>query len=138
MSIKATEYERVQVLDYFGFVKGLRFFPKWLSNAFFRKAWEQLQAVSKTKFDVIWSFDNSVFYDLDALPNEVLKISHIVDLNQDFETERAARSADICFCTTEQLRERLGIFNTKTFKITHGYNAPKDDVAPQPCQEEIK
>ncbi len=128
LSVKATEYEGLQVLNYFGFVKGLRFFPKWLRRAFFRKSWEQLQAISNTKFDVIWSFDNSVFYDFDALPKHVLKISHIVDLNQDFETERAATSADFCFCTTEQIKERLRVFNPKTFKINHGYNHQQTEV----------
>jgi glycosyltransferase involved in cell wall biosynthesis len=128
LSIKQTEHENLQVLNYFGFVKGMRFFPMWLRKAFFRKSWEQLQALAKTKFDVIWSFDNSVFYDFDAFPEGVLKISHIVDLNQDFETERAASSADICFCTTEQIKNRLIQFNKKTFKITHGYNAPKGTV----------
>ena len=130
LSVKATEHEDLQVLNYFGFIKGLRFFPKWLRKAFFRKSWEQLQAISKTKFDVIWSFDNSVFYDFDALPKEVLKISHIVDLNQDFETERAAITADFCFCTTEQIKKRLQVYNPKTHKINHGYNHRIGEVKP--------
>lgn len=127
-SINPTEYPHLYILDYYGLIRGLRFFPKWLRKLFARKSWGQLQAISKTQFDVIWSFDNSVFYDFDALPESVLKISHIVDLNQDFETARAARSADICFCTTEQLRDRLMVFNSNTFKITHGYNSPKKEI----------
>jgi len=70
----------------------------------------------------VWSFDNSVFFDFSALSSNVLRICHIVDLNQDFQTKVSAGTADFCFCTTDLIKERLLGHNRNTFKINHGYN----------------
>lgn len=120
--ITSSGYENLSILDYSGFVNGLRFFPKLLRKVIIKRVWRKLEQLAGLRFDVIWSFDNSVFYDLDVFPNNVLKISHIVDLNQDFMTERAASSADICFATTSQIKDRLSKFNSQTFQVTHGVN----------------
>ncbi|HAA10312.1 MAG TPA: hypothetical protein DCE41_00925 [Cytophagales bacterium] len=111
--------------EYPGFVKGYRFFPKPWRQYWLRKTTHRLEKLANCTFDVIWSFDNSVFFDLDSWGNQKLTISHIVDLNQDFETARAASSADICFCTTELIRERLSKYNAKAYKIHHGYALPQ-------------
>lgn len=87
-----------------------------------RKKVRRLESLTRRKFDVVWSFDNSVFFDFGAFGDRVLKISHIVDLNQDFQTRRAASTADYCFCTTDLLLERLTKFNRNAFKIHHGYH----------------
>lgn len=121
-SVAPTEYENVVEVKYRGFPKGLRFYPPILQRHFIRKKFRELERLCNTRFDIIWSFDNSVFFDFSALPDSVLKISHIVDLNQDFQTGRAAATADICFCTTELIRARLLEFNSKCYKINHGFN----------------
>lgn len=110
------------VLDYKGFLSGMRFLPKIIRKALTRQKWEQIQKLASVQFDVIWSFDNSVFYDFDALPKSVLKISHIVDLNQDFMTAVAAKTADICFGVTSELVKRATLYNANSFFINHGYN----------------
>lgn len=121
-ALTATKYPNVFIIDYGGFPKGLRFYPGFLQKFFIRKVYRQLEKLAGTSFDVVWSFDNSVFFDFSAFPENVLKISHIVDLNQDFQTQRSAETADICFCVTGQIKNNLARYNKRVFKIQHGYN----------------
>ena len=125
LTMTETKYKGMFLLDYIGFVKGLRVFPKFIQRRLMRKKFNELQEQCKTSFDIVWSFDNSVFFDFDALPGNVLKICHIVDLNQNFETARAASTADVCFGTTKHIVKRLGQYNNNTHFINHGYNAVK-------------
>ncbi|RJE70863.1 glycosyltransferase [Reichenbachiella sp. MSK19-1] len=111
----------LQVLDYPKFVKGLRILPAWVSQRLIRHKLKQIEKHCDLTFDLIWSFDNSVFFDFTLL--DTYNISHIVDLNQDFETAKAARTADICFYTTQHIGDRLSQFNPNTHFINHGYNA---------------
>lgn len=117
-----TAYDNLYELAYRGFIRGLRFFPRQIRKAMIRRQFEFLQRRTAIRFDVVWSFDNSVFFDFSALPANVLKISHVVDLNQDFQTGSAAATADICFCTTDLIREKLLKYNPRVFKISHGFN----------------
>lgn len=126
-SLVSTEYENVVGLEYQGFPKGLRFYPGILQRQVIRKKFHTLERLAQARFDVIWSFDNSVFYDFAALPDDVLKISHIVDLNQDFQTGRAAATADICFCTTDLIKKRLLQYTKRCHKINHGFNDSSND-----------
>lgn len=130
--VQETQYLNVFTVHYRGFVKGLQYFPGPIRKWFVKSVYNQLQILCQTSFDVVWSFDNSLFFDLDALPKEVLKISHIVDLNQDFQTKRAAASADYCFCTTQLIKSRLQKYNRKVTQINHGFNAPPSDEKPTP------
>lgn len=101
---------------------GLRFHPPFL------RRWREtlwLARLEKTigcHIDSIWLFENSRFFDL-RFAGDRLKIYHQVDLNQDFQPEVAAATADICFCTTDFIRERLLPHNARTFKIHHGLAA---------------
>lgn len=99
--------------------KGLRFYPKLLRQRLEARFLIQLEDYVNVKFDVIWLFENSRFYDLSFAENR-LKIYHQVDLNQDFHVETAARTADICFATTDFISNRLLKFNKRVFKIHHG------------------
>jgi glycosyltransferase involved in cell wall biosynthesis len=129
-ALDRTDFENVFTVAYPGFPRGLRYYPAFLQRYFIRKRFDQIQKLCKIEFDIIWSFDNSVFFDFSSLPNNVLKISHIVDLNQDFQTEKAARTADYCLCTTELIKERLLKYNPKVFKINHGFNGQNVESAP--------
>jgi glycosyltransferase involved in cell wall biosynthesis len=120
----STEIDGIFVLTYKGFQPGLRYFPSVLRKFLVTNVYDRIEKMAGVRFDVIWSFDNSVFFDLNFLPSHILKISHIVDLNQDFQFERAAKSADICFCTTEQLLTKFRIHNGNAFKINHGFDKP--------------
>ena len=116
-----TQYHNLYVVDYPPFLKGLRYLPEALQRKTIRQKYKKIQQLAQCTFDVVWSFDNSVFYDFSALPESVLKISHIMDVNQDFQTATAARTADICIGVTNVIRERLRQYNENSFKIQHGY-----------------
>lgn len=118
--LKDAAISGLKELYYPKFIKGLRLFPSFISGRLIRRKFEQIQEYCQIKFDIVWSFDNSVFFDFSRLPT--YNISHIVDLNQDFETEKAASTADICFYTTELIGERLKKYNPRSFFINHGFN----------------
>jgi hypothetical protein len=67
----------------------------------------------------VWLFENSRFYDL-RFAADRLKIYHQVDLNQIFHPHQAARTADLCFCTTELIRQQLIGHNSQVFRLHHG------------------
>ena len=121
-AVTNSEYPNLFLVHYRGFPRGLRYYPSRLKQFFIKREFARLQQSCNTTFDLVWSFDNSVFFDFNALPPTVLKICHIVDLNQNFQTGIAASSADICFCTTEAIKNRLSRFNPRVFKINHGFN----------------
>jgi glycosyltransferase involved in cell wall biosynthesis len=121
-----TQYSNLKVLDYGGFWPGLRFLPAILQRINISKVYLEIQDLASVEFDIIWCFDNSVFFDFDALPEKVYKISHIVDLNQNFQFERAAETADICFATTRHIIEKLRRCNSNSYFINHGLNTNFD------------
>lgn len=116
----ATTYENVWQVNYKVFPKGMRYYPNMLQQYFIKRKFKELQGLCGVQFDTVWSFDTSVFYDFSALPSKVLKICHIVDLNQDFQTAKAAKTADICFGVISGIVERLKKFNSNTHLISHG------------------
>jgi hypothetical protein len=81
-----------------------------------------LEEICKTRFDIIWSFDNSVFFDFAAAPKATYCISHIVDWNQDFEFEKASKSANICLATSNFIVKKQLDSNHNSYNIGHGYN----------------
>jgi glycosyltransferase involved in cell wall biosynthesis len=126
-SVKRSEIENLWIVDYPGFPKGMRFAPAFLQRFFIAQTFKKLEKLTGICFDIIWSFDNSVFFDFSALSKKVIKISHIVDLNQDFQVARSASSADVCFGTNKYICERFLLHNRNTFKIPHGVNL-KDQI----------
>ncbi len=137
-TIEETDFKNVYEVDYMGFPKGLRFYPNILQQYFIKRKFKELQDFCQVKFDIVWSFDNSVFYDFSALPNSVLKISHIVDLNQDFGMAKAASSADICFGVSAPIVEKLREFNKKAFFINHGVQKREVKSVAFPSENKIK
>ena len=139
-TILDTNQSNLKVINYPGFWKGLQYLPKFLRKCNLKKIYDRLEALAEAQFDIIWSFDNSVFYDYDLLYDHVFKISHIVDLNQDFQTKRAASTAHLCLGTTDLIVDRLNLFNSNTHKITHGFlfQDRKKSKAPLPGGGKIK
>ena len=122
--VQPSEVENLTLAEYPGFPKGLRFLPKAARHAVLRRITQKLEKLVGQPYDIVWSFDNSVFFDLDAWGDAKKTISHIVDLNMDFETAKAATSANLCLCTTELILARLKAFNPRSFKIPHGVVIP--------------
>lgn len=121
-SVQLTDHENLRVINYKGFWKGIRYFPKFLRLINQYEVFREIERIAQVKFDIIWSFDNSVFFDFDALPTEVLKISHIVDLSQDFNTPRSSSTANICFGVIPKIVERHRAYNSNSYLIKHGVN----------------
>ncbi|GAB3330190.1 hypothetical protein GCM10027429_07080 [Marivirga atlantica] len=121
IKISATEYESIKCIDYGGFISGIGYLPKFLRNKIFRKKLLQFEKLIVRKINIVWSFDNSVFYDFSALPSRIIKISHIVDFNQHFNIELSSRTADICLGSTRHIVKRSERFNKNSYFIHHGY-----------------
>lgn len=120
-SLMSTEFSKVKVLNYAKFIKGLRKFPSILSRRLIKKKLDKIESYCGLSFDIIWSFDNSVFFDFTLLQKS-FNISHIVDLDQDFELAKASRTSNICLFVTRQIGEKLKEFNENSHFINHGYN----------------
>jgi len=118
--VMTTKYKNVYSVNYKGFPKGLRFYPSLIQQYFIQKMFNRVQKWCNVEFDIVWSFDNSVFFDFSALPKRVLKISHIVDLNQNFKLAQAADTADFCFGVIPLIVSRLKANNEHSFLINHG------------------
>lgn len=127
-SCKTTDYKNVFSVQYKGFVKGLRFLPPFIQRIFIRQKFKALQKLCGVDFDVIWSFDNSVFFDFSALPNQIYSISHIVDLNQNFKFKRAAKTANLCIGLIPEIVKKLKRHNKNTIQITHGVKLFENNV----------
>jgi hypothetical protein len=119
-SVTKLSYGNLWILNYTPFLKGLRFLPKVLRRYFMRKKFNRISELASTRFDCIWSFDNSVFFDFGFLDRNVLKIAHIVDHSQDFQFHELASSADICFGVSQNIVDRLLLSNRKSFLMPHG------------------
>jgi hypothetical protein len=127
-SCKRTEYKSVHSVQYRGFIKALRFFPRAFQRQIFIRKLKKIEKLCKANFDIIWSFDNSVFFDFSALQSRVFCISHIVDLNQDFQFEISTKTANFCLATSEFIVEKQKKYNPFSFNIGHGYNRVTDHV----------
>jgi glycosyltransferase involved in cell wall biosynthesis len=89
---------------------------RWLEHRWLRR----LERLAGCRIEVIWLFENSRFFDL-RFAGSRLKIYHQVDLNQNFHPAIAAETADICFCTSELIRQRLLPHNTRSYRLQHGF-----------------
>lgn len=111
-------HEQLSVIDYKP-IKGLRRLPKKIRNGMMRRSWNSIHARTKVQPDVVWSFDNSMLFNLSESGAQV-NIAHIVDLNQDFNFEEHASSADLALGTTPYIVSKLREFNPKTHFSGHG------------------
>jgi len=117
--IQKTEYLNVWEVSAPQVAKGLRFYPKLVRNFLERKWLEKLEKRIDKRFTTVWLFENSRFYDMD-FAGERTKIYHQVDSNQNFHVKEASKSADICFCTTDYIKNDLFEFTNNVYKVHHG------------------
>ena len=103
---------------------GLRWFPAFLRRWVEARWLKKLERRAGCRIGTVWLFENSRFFDL-RFAGQRLKIYHQVDLNQDFHPAAAAASADICFCTSDFIRESLAPYNPRVFKLHHGAAQPQ-------------
>lgn len=121
------EHSGLEVLRGPRVAPGLRFLPSPLRRKMQQRWLHRLEKRIEEQIDVIWLFENSRFYDL-RFAGDRLRIYHQVDLNQTFHPATAARTADICFCTTELIQEQLKPFSTPVHVIHHGLQQPSGPI----------
>ncbi|GAA5036489.1 hypothetical protein GCM10011506_30370 [Marivirga lumbricoides] len=117
-----TTFVNVFSVQYNGFIKGVRLLPNVLQKKIIRRKFNEIEELCQTTFDIVWSFDNSVFFNFSALPENVYSISHIVDWNQDFEFKKASETADLCLASSRFILEKQRKYNLNSFNIGHGFN----------------
>lgn len=115
---------------------GQRHLPKSIAQKIQKREWQKIIAVTGHRPDLIWSFDNSRLFHLDALGDAVKSIHHVVDLNQDFELALAASSADLCLGTTRFIVDKLKSHQEESYFLHHGCIAKPCD--PRSAQERIQ
>ncbi len=119
-SISKTDFKDVYSINYTGFPKGLRYYPKFIRQYFQRRVLHRIQNLASVNFDIIWSFDNSIFFDLDSFEDKELKISHIVDYSMDFQFKQAAKTADLNLSSSHYIVEKQQQVNPKSYFMNHG------------------
>ena len=114
-----TGLDRIRIVRTPRVAPGLRWLPRFARH-FLESRWlRQVESLAATHIDTVWLFENSRFFDMSFAGNR-LKIYHQVDLNQDFQPEVAAASADVCLCTTDFISQRLARVRPDVHKIHHG------------------
>ncbi len=120
--IKKTQYKNLFEIRASKLAIGLRFYPDFLKRKIEKKWLKNLESLIENRFTTIWLFENSRFYDM-TFAQKRLKIYHQVDSNQDFHMDKAASTADICFCTTDFIKQKLKLYNNNVYKIHHGVSS---------------
>ncbi|MDO9460743.1 MAG: hypothetical protein Q7N95_11595 [Alphaproteobacteria bacterium] len=111
---------RLQVLRAPKVAPGLRFLPGPLRRSLEARWLGQVEKTLGRPVDVIWLFENSRFYDL-RFAGSRLKIYQQVDLNQNFQPESAAATADLSIAISAPIEQRLSPVARKLIRITHGH-----------------
>lgn len=119
IDIKKSSVERLYLISFGGVARGLRFFPSFVRQYFEKNFLYDIEKKTGKRIDIVWLFENSRFFDMRFAVDRI-KIYHQVDLNQNFNLQIAASTADICFCTTNFIKNKILKFNKNTYKIDHG------------------
>ena len=114
-------YKDLWVVNYKPCFRGLRILPGYMSGFLVKKEIEKLEKWINVKFDIIWNFDSSRFFNLSQIKNK-LKIAHIVDWSENFNRKLLSKTSDIGFCTSRFLEEEMKKYNPHTYNIGHGYS----------------
>jgi glycosyltransferase involved in cell wall biosynthesis len=112
-------------------VRGARYIPSALRKMIYRNKVKQICKDAGVQFDLIWSFDNSRFFDLDAF-GSAFTIHHMMDYHTDYQTRTASESANLCLGVTTGIVEKLKQYNPRSYFIHHGYNPQLSEHFPLP------
>lgn len=118
--VKQGDVPNLYIVDDVAHLPAIGRLPRFISSRFIKSDFRRLEHKLGCSFDIIWNFDSSRYFNLSRLPKRVLKIQHIVDLNEDFQRGLGAATSDICFGTTDFIVAEQKRYNSKAFKIHHG------------------
>lgn len=109
------------IVDYSTRIRGLRFLPAFLRRWADRHFLKSVEKKAGVRFDVLWNFENSRFFDLRFAGADLLKIYFQVDEDQDFHIARATATADIALAINTEIFEIIKPFNKNCFQIPHSF-----------------
>lgn len=121
--------ENLFQIDYKNSFKGTRFFPKFFRQKINSLLFNRLQQAAGSNFDMVILFENSRFYDLDFLPDNVFSIYFQVDEDQNFHPQQAARSAKLVLAINDTIKDILSHSGKPVYKISHGFSGNFSDYA---------
>jgi hypothetical protein len=121
-NISATSNANLWEVDYSPLVRGMQYFPRFIRQSVERDFINRLERYLDRRFDIIWNFENSRFFDFGFARKGIMKIYHQVDLNQNFHPHKAALTADVCFCTSDVILSVIKAANPCSFKVHHGFS----------------
>lgn len=98
---------------------GLRFLPSPLRRVLEGQWLRQVESLIGKPVNVVWNFENSRFYDM-RFAGTRLKIYHQVDLNQIFNPDIAAATADLAIAVSAPIEARIKEKSRQFLRITHG------------------
>lgn len=113
------EYPNLHIMDERP-VKGLTRLPSFFQRIIIRKQARLLQKRLNVKFDIVWSFDNSRYFYLNAF-EAAIRIHHLVDGHMKYELAKACKSAHLCLAVTKELQDMCASFNQHSHFIQHGF-----------------
>ena len=130
ISIKPVEgIPNLYVVDYSAKLRGLRFFPSFVIRWADRQFLKAVEKKAGVRFDVIWNFENSRFFDLGFADKDVRKIYFQVDEDQNFHPAKAAQTADIALAINSQILDIISPHNAKSFLIPHSFQGRLSEQA---------
>jgi glycosyltransferase involved in cell wall biosynthesis len=110
-------------------IKGARFLPSLFRKWIYRRIVQDMERAVGGAFTLVWSFDNSRFFDLDCF-SQAWRIHHMMDYHTDYQTAIASRSAHLNLGVTDGIVDKLRTYNRKAHFVQHGYAT----VPAIPCQ----
>jgi hypothetical protein len=135
---KSGQDDNLYIVDYSPRFKGLRFLPRFIMRLVDRSFIRKVEAKAGLKFDVVWNFENSRFFDLGFAGKGVLKIYFQVDENQDFHPAVAASTAGIALAINSGILETIKLYNKNSFLVPHSFQGHLSDKASKILSGEYK
>lgn len=115
------DIQNLYIVDYTVWFRGLRFFPAFLMRWVERRFLNKVENISGLRFDVVWNFENSRFYDMRFTGPKVLKLYFQVDDDQTFHPSTAASTADLSFAINSEIFDSISSYNENSFIIPHSF-----------------
>ena len=101
-------------------IPAIRFLPSFIRRKIDLRTIDAVNRQIGSRPDIIWSFDNSRFYNLLSWGKDTLRIAHIMDYRMDYNLREHAHSASICFGVTSAIVNKLKRANPNSHFIQHG------------------
>jgi hypothetical protein len=130
-------HPNVQLLTDNYSLKGARFIPSPLRKWLYRRIVRRLEIHTGGAFSIVWSFDNSRFFDLDCF-TKAFRIHHMMDFHVDYQISRASKTANLCLGVTQGIVQKLKKYNLDSYFVQHGFAAQPPTAFSLPSVVESK